>query len=166
MLGIIGTTGLLLAGCSGGKKEPQGGAEQASKAGNTAGSAPVTLAAMTVFRDPSCGCCEAWAEIARKSGYKVDLRDDQDMAEVKRRLGVPEELASCHTAEVGGLVIEGHVPLDDVARLIRERPQGIRGIAVPGMPHGSPGMEVPTGATQPFQVIAFDQQGTTSVFRG
>jgi hypothetical protein len=111
---------------------------------------------MTVFRDPSCGCCEAWAEIARKAGYRVDLRDDQDMTAVKGRLGVPEQLASCHTAEVGGMVIEGHVPIEEVARLLREKPAGVRGIAVPGMPAGSPGMEVPDGTKQPFQVMAFD----------
>jgi hypothetical protein len=125
----------------------------------------MTLAAMTVFRDPSCGCCEAWAEIARKAGHRVDLRDDQDMTAVKRRLGVPEQLASCPTAEVGGMVIEGHVPIEEVARLLREKPAGIRGIAVPGMPAGSPGMEVPDGTKQPFQVIAFDASGKTSVFR-
>jgi hypothetical protein len=139
-------------------------ARENSPVGNTAAAA-VTLAAMTVFRDPSCGCCEAWAEIARKAGYRVDLRDDQDMTAVKRRLGVPEELASCHTAEVGGMVIEGHVPLEQVARLLRGKPTGIRGIAVPGMPLGSPGMEVPDGTKQPFQVIAFDASGKTSVFQ-
>ncbi|HEX8215294.1 MAG TPA: DUF411 domain-containing protein [Allosphingosinicella sp.] len=120
---------------------------------------------MTVFRDPSCGCCETWAQIARQAGYAVDLRDDQDMSGVKRRLGVPEELASCHTAEVGGYVVEGHVPLEDVARLLRERPKAIKGIAVAGMPLGSPGMEVPDGTKQPFQVIAFFDDGRTSVFQ-
>ncbi len=84
---------------------------------------------------------------------------------MKRRLGVPEELGSCHTAEIAGLVIEGHVPLEDVARLVRERPAGTKGIAVPGMPLGSPGMEVPDGTTQPYQVIAFDAAGNLSVFR-
>jgi hypothetical protein len=120
---------------------------------------------MTVYRDPSCGCCRAWANIAQNAGYDVSVRDDQDMAGVKRRLGVPEELGSCHTAEIAGLVIEGHVPLEDVARLVRERPAGTKGIAVPGMPLGSPGMEVPDGTTQPYQVIAFDAAGNLSVFR-
>jgi len=120
---------------------------------------------MIVFRDPSCGCCKSWAELARKAGYQVDLRDDQDMPGVKRRLGVPDELSSCHTAEVAGMVVEGHVPFEDVARLLREKPQGVRGIAVPGMPAGSPGMEVPGGTKQPFQVIAFDASGKTSIFR-
>ncbi len=120
---------------------------------------------MIVFRDPSCGCCESWAQIARQAGHSVELRDDQDMPGVKRRLGVPQELASCHTTAVDDFVIEGHVPLEDVARLLRERPPGIKGIAVPGMPLGSPGMEVPDGTKQPFQVIAFAGNGTTSVYR-
>lgn len=119
---------------------------------------------MTVFKDPSCGCCESWAQIARQAGYQVEVREEQDMAGVKRRLGVPDGLSSCHTAQVGGLVLEGHVPLEDVARLLRERPPGIRGVAVPGMPAGSPGMEIPDGSVQPFDVIAFDASGRTSVF--
>lgn len=164
ILGTLSCAGLVLAGCS-----PTGNddasAERKAPAGRTAPPASTALVAMTVFRDPSCDCCEAWAKIARKAGYEVDLRDDQDMAAVKRRLGVPEELASCHTAEVGGMVIEGHVPVEEVARLLRERPQGIRGIAVPGMPLGSPGMETLDGTKRPFKVIAFDASGKTSVFR-
>lgn len=119
---------------------------------------------MTVYRDPSCGCCEAWAKIAAGNGYDVTVRDDPNMAEVKQRLGVPSQLASCHTAVIGEYVIEGHVPLDQVARLLHARPSGIRGIAVPGMPIGSPGMEVPDGREEPFQVIAFFPNGQMSVF--
>ena len=132
---------------------------QAGKAGNTA-----QAAAMTVYRDPSCGCCETWAEIAKKAGYEVRLIDDPNMPAVKQKHGVPEGLSSCHTALVGGYAIEGHVPLEDVKRLLAERPAGIRGIAVPGMPRGSPGMEMPDGSKDRFQVIAFDAAGKTSVF--
>lgn len=110
---------------------------------------------MTVYRDPSCGCCEAWAEIARNAGYEVTLVDHPDMPAVKRRYGVPEQVVSCHTAIVGDYVIEGHVPLDDVKRLLAERPRDLRGIAVAGMPLGSPGMEVPDGTREPFKVMAF-----------
>ena len=119
---------------------------------------------MTIYRDPSCGCCEAWAEIARNAGYQVTVIDHPDMAAIKRQYRVPEELASCHTTLVGGYAIEGHVPLADVARLLRERPHRIRGIAVPGMPRGSPGMEMPDGSSDPFQVIAFDATGRTKLF--
>src|SRR3546814_9191190 len=106
---------------------------------------------MTVCRDPSCGCCEAWAKSAEDAGYQVTLLDDNNMTAVKQRLGVPAELASCHTAVVGDYVIEGHVPLEEVDRLLRERPSDIAGIAVPGMPLGSPGMEVPDGTKEPFK---------------
>ena len=135
--------GLLLTGCSAPAK-----AEQIP---------------MTVYRDPSCGCCKAWAALARDAGFEVKLIDDPDMPAVKRRLGVPEGLASCHTASVGDHVIEGHVPLADVKRLLQQRASGITGIAVPGMPAGSPGMEVPDGTREPFEVIAFGSAGT-SVF--
>jgi hypothetical protein len=90
--------------------------------------------------------------------------DEPDMTALKRRLGVPPDLASCHTAVVNGLIVEGHVPFDMIHRLLRERPQGVAGIAVPGMPAGSPGMEVPDGRREPFQVIAFDRQGRRRVF--
>lgn len=121
---------------------------------------------MTVYRDPSCGCCETWAKIAEDAGYRVTLRDDSDMAAVKQRLGVPAELVSCHTAVVEDYVIEGHTPLDQVDRLLRERPSNLKGIGVAGMPIGSPGMEVPDGTKQPFQVIAFNAAGETSIYHG
>lgn len=154
--------GLMLAGCS-----PSGGRKSASSENTSAGQArPDTQkAAMTVYRDPSCGCCEAWAGIADDAGYQVTLLDDNNMTAVKQRLGVPPQLASCHTAVVDGYVVEGHVPLDQVDRLLRERPSDIKGIAVPGMPIGSPGMEVPDGRTEPFQVIAFDAEGRTSIYK-
>lgn len=161
--------GLALTGCSP-SGSSNGGSESRqilAAAQSSATPSPATReAAMTVYRDPSCGCCEAWADIAREAGYQVTLLDDSDMAAVKLRLGVPPGLASCHTALVDGYVVEGHVPLDQVDRLLRERPADIKGIAVPGMPIGSPGMEVPDGTRKPFQVIAFDQAGETSIYRG
>jgi hypothetical protein len=132
---VLGT--FLAAGCSAG------------------GEARASQTAMTVYRDPSCGCCEAWAKQAQQAGFEVAVVDDQDMAGVKRRLGVPEELASCHTAQVAGLVFEGHVPLADVRRIMSGPPAGITGLAVPGMPRGSPGMEMPDGTKDPYEVIAF-----------
>nr|WP_300975504.1 DUF411 domain-containing protein [Sphingomonas sp. LHG3406-1] len=120
--------------------------------------------AMTVYRDPGCGCCSAWADVARKAGYKVTVAPSADMAAVKRRLGVPDALASCHTTVVGGLVVEGHVPMPAVAALLQRRPRNVKGIAVPGMPAGSPGMEVPGGRKDPFDVIAFDAAGRTAKF--
>lgn len=119
---------------------------------------------MTVYRDPSCGCCEAWAGIARTAGYQVALIDHPDMAAIKRQHGVPGPLQSCHTTIVEGYAIEGHVPLGDVDRLLTERPAGVKGLAVPGMPRGSPGMEMPDGSKDRFQVLAFDAAGRTSMF--
>jgi len=160
LLGATAAAGLALLGCS-----ASGSAENPAEAdtGAAPGSGP---RAMLVYRDPSCGCCEAWAAIAQKAGYEVDLRDHLDMPGLKRSLGVPQELASCHTAQIGGLVIEGHVPLEDVARLLEEKPAGVKGIGVAGMPIGSPGMEVPDGTKQPFQVMAFDAAGEISRFSG
>jgi hypothetical protein len=119
---------------------------------------------MVMHKDPTCGCCGGWADHARRAGFAVTVRETSDMAGVKRRLGVPADLASCHTTEVAGLVIEGHVPLTDVRRLLRERPQGVRGLAVPGMPMGSPGMEVPGGPRQAFTTFAFDSRGGRRAF--
>ena len=99
----------------------------------------------------------------RQNGFTVTERNEDDLAPVKRRLGVPTALESCHTALVDGYVIEGHVPADVIDRLLRERPK-IVGLAVPGMPEGSPGMESPGARPQPYQVLTFDRAGSTTVF--
>jgi hypothetical protein len=116
---------------------------------------------ITVYKDPSCGCCKNWIEHLLKHGYKVDAKDTPAMADVKRALGVPEALTSCHTAVVNGYLIEGHVPAADIARLLKQKPK-IAGLAVPGMPMGAPGMEGPT--SQHYQVLSFDKSGKTKVF--
>lgn len=118
---------------------------------------------MTVHRDPGCGCCEAWFAQARARGFAARLVNEADMPAIKARLGVPASLASCHTAEVGGYVIEGHVPFPDIERLLAQRPR-LRGLAVPGMPVGSPGMEVPGRLGEPFEVVAFAADGRRSVW--
>lgn len=120
-------------------------------------------ATYTMYRDPGCGCCLNWAGHVEK-GMKASVTsvDTSDMAALKAARGVPQELRSCHTMEVDGYVIEGHVPADAVARLLRDRPAGVAGLAVPGMPLGSPGMEA-GDQVQPFKVIAFGRDGQ-SVF--
>ncbi|MDT0576457.1 DUF411 domain-containing protein [Croceicoccus sp. F390] len=116
-----------------------------------------------MFRDPQCGCCEEWAKHVRTGlDHEVTVREDRPMAEVKAEAGVPGDLVSCHTMEVDGYVIEGHVPAREIARLLEERPEGVTGLAVAGMPLGSPGMEV-GGRVQSYQVIAFGRAGK-SVF--
>ncbi len=153
---------LLLLGCGGGSPGNQSGQTEVQPSDGPGG-AP-QAAAMTIYRDPGCGCCEEWAERARDAGFKVAVIDNSDMPAVKRQHGVPEELDSCHTTLVGGYVVEGHVPLDAVKRLLKDRPAGIRGIAVAGMPRGAPGMEMPDGSKDPFEVMAFDAAGRISAF--
>jgi hypothetical protein len=116
---------------------------------------------ITVYKDPDCGCCKSWIEHLIKHGYRVDAKDTPEMTEVKRNLGVPDALSACHTAVVDGYLIEGHVPAADIARLLKEKPK-VAGLAVPGMPMGSPGMEGPR--TQHYQVLSFDKAGKTKVF--
>jgi hypothetical protein len=114
-----------------------------------------------VYKTASCGCCNGWIEHLEAAGYQVEASDRTDMASVKNQLGVARELGSCHTGVVEGYVIEGHVPADVIARLLTERP-AIAGLAVPGMPEGSPGMEGPN--PQPYEILAFDAAGNVSVY--
>jgi hypothetical protein len=117
---------------------------------------------VTVYKDASCGCCSKWVEHMQANGFDVKAVDVEDIDLVKKTYGVPAAAASCHTALVNGYVIEGHVPAGSVSRLIREKP-ALAGIAVPGMPAGSPGMEVP-GRKDPYSVISFDKSGKQSVY--
>ena len=116
-----------------------------------------------VYKDATCGCCSLWVEHLRKAGFSANVSDVQDMTTVKDTYGVPRQARSCHTAVVNGYVVEGHVPAADVQRLVTGRPN-IVGIAVPGMPIGSPGMEVANVKPQPYEVLAFDKAGQTTVF--
>jgi hypothetical protein len=117
-----------------------------------------------MFRDPNCGCCKLWAEHVR-SDSEIEVRETvtAEMAGIKHQNGVPQDLWGCHTMIVDGYVIEGHVPAEQIERLLRERPEGVRGLAVPGMPVGSPGMEMGE-RKQPYQVIAFREDGSRFVF--
>ena len=115
----------------------------------------------TVYKDPTCGCCTKWADLLRSSGFTVTIKN---IAELDRsRYMVPAALRSCHTAVIEGHIVEGHVPIADVERMLKQG-AGTAGLAVPGMPIGSPGMEVPGTAAQPFDVIAFDKSGSSRVF--
>lgn len=109
-----------------------------------------------VYKDPYCGCCSGYAAHLQAAGYAVTIHDHDDMAAVKRQFSVPESLESCHTVLIDGYVVEGHVPLATVARLLEERPDLI-GIALPGMPIGTPGMEGPK--SEPFVTLGFDEDG-------
>lgn len=109
---------------------------------------------IVVHRDPSCTCCGNWIDYLRQSGFSVDVRETADLKRIRARLGVPIALAACHTAEVAGYVIEGHVPVPAIRRILTEKPTAT-GLAVPGMPAGSPGMEVEGAEPKAFDVILF-----------
>ncbi len=126
-------------------------------------SSPVANPVVLVHKSPTCGCCGKWVEHLRAAGFEVDVRDTADMRAVKERVGIPPAKGSCHTAEVGGYFIEGHVPAEDVRRLLAERPKA-RGLTVPGMPIGSPGMEVPGQGTPKYAVELVRKDGSTEVF--
>ena len=119
---------------------------------------------IVVSKDPSCGCCEGWVEHMQAAGFTLQVVETAEMDRVKVRLGVPPDLASCHTAEVAGYVLEGHVPADAVKRLLVERPKA-RGLAVPGMPMGSPGMEVEGAAPENYEVVLFGPAGRSNYAR-
>jgi hypothetical protein len=119
-------------------------------------------ATMTVYKSPSCGCCGKWVEHVEKHGFKVTVVPTADMMALKEKLGVPEAAISCHTTKVDGYIVEGHVPAADIKRLLAQKPKA-RGIAVAGMPMGSPGMEH-GDHRQPYSTLLIKNDGTTSVF--
>ncbi|MEP6999577.1 MAG: DUF411 domain-containing protein [bacterium] len=119
--------------------------------------------ALTVYKDPSCGCCKKWVAHLTQNGFTPFAKDRTDMSALKDSLGIPVALRSCHTAIAGKLVIEGHVPAADVKRFLATSPKGVLGLAVPGMPSGSPGMEM-SGQSDRYDVVAFTADGKTSVF--
>jgi hypothetical protein len=121
------------------------------------------LPVVEVYKEPTCGCCSKWIDHLRSHGFTARAIDTDRIDEIKTSRGVPRQARSCHTAIVGGYVVEGHVPAADILRLLKERP-AVAGIAVPGMPIGSPGMEVPGTRAQAFDVIAFGKDGSTRVF--
>ena len=117
---------------------------------------------LTVYKSPTCGCCGKWIDHMKAAGFQVKVVDLDDLTEIKQASGVPMKLRTCHTAVVGNYAIEGHVPADVVKKLLAERPAGA-GIAVPGMPIGSPGMEV-GNQKDSYEVLLFDKTGKTTVF--
>jgi hypothetical protein len=133
-----------------------------------AASASMTKAAnpalppIKAYRNPSCGCCEKWGAMLLQNGFALTMEDDPDLATRKANAGVPSDLAGCHTAFMGEYIIEGHVPLADIMRLVIEAPK-VKGIAVPGMPVGSPGMEMDAMADH-YDVVAFREDGKREVF--
>ena len=118
---------------------------------------------LEVWKNPTCGCCGAWVAHMKAAGFDVRVHNTEKLSEIKSANSVPQNLMSCHTAKIGGYVIEGHVPASAVKKLLLTKPK-IKGIATPGMPLGSPGMEVPSGEKDAYDVLAFDDQGNTEIF--
>ena len=135
---------VMLAGCSQSTAEP-------------------ALPLVKVTKNASCGCCKIWVNRLREAGFQVEVNDVDNLNSVKQRVGLPYGMGSCHTAEVDGYFVEGHVPVEDIKRLLRERPKA-KGLAVPGMPAGSPGMEVPSGKVDPYDVMLVGPDGSASVY--
>ncbi|WP_246022786.1 DUF411 domain-containing protein [Cognatilysobacter terrigena] len=130
-------------------------------AANTASASGLPIA--LVHKSPTCGCCTAWVEHLRKAGFTVEVDQREDLEPLKKRLGVPLGKGSCHTAEIGGLIVEGHVPAEDIKRLLANRGSA-RGLVLPGMPMGSPGMEAPDGRVQRYTVEMINADGGTTPF--
>ncbi len=120
---------------------------------------------MEVYKSPTCGCCSKWVDHVREGGIAVKVTElsDDALASLKEKHGIPRTAQSCHTGLIGGYVVEGHVPVAEVQRMLTERPS-VAGIAVGGMPVGSPGMEVPGRPAQTYNVVTFDKQGTLKVY--
>jgi hypothetical protein len=166
----------LLAGCSEGVASGSGEGEHLAAA-VAEHPAPISLSAhgdgghlaedrqtaITVYQTPTCGCCGGWVDHIRANGFDVTVVMQDDLTPIRRQLGIPPEVTSCHMGVVEGFAVEGHVPADVVHRLVRERP-AVLGIAVPGMPIGSPGMEVPGRGVDPYNVYTFDRTGPLSVY--
>lgn len=144
------------------------GASAARHGDGTAHAAATPAPARTViqvYKSPTCGCCKNWVDHIRANGFQTEIFDitDEELQARKAKLGVGPRLASCHTAIVNGYVVEGHVPAADIQRMLKEKP-AIIGIAAPGMPVGSPGMEVPGGRKDTYDVVAFSKGGATRVY--
>jgi hypothetical protein len=133
-----------------------------SAVAQTKAKAPAAKPHLTVYKTPTCGCCAKWVEQMQASGFTATTTNMDDVSPIKIKHGLPPRLASCHTTLVGGYVIEGHVPAEDIKRLLREKPAIVGLTTAPGMPAGSPGMDVPN--SPPYDVLTFDKNGKTSVF--
>ena len=148
---VFRVSGLVAAGVAGARLTAQ-------VLGSSAKPTPITI-----YKSSSCECCAKWVDHVRDSGFEPVVHDEEDMDAIKAQLGVPVAVRSCHTALVGNYLIEGHVPASDIKRLVVEQPR-VAGLAVPGMPSGTPGMAEPGAKIAGFEVVAFQLDGTTRTF--
>jgi hypothetical protein len=148
---VIRVSGLVAMGVAGGRLAAQ-------VPGSSAKPTPITI-----YKSSSCECCAKWVAHVRNNGFEPTVHDEEDMDAIKAQLGVPVGVRSCHTAVVGQYLIEGHVPASDIQHLVGQQPR-VAGLAVPGMPSGTPGMAQPGAKIAGFEVVAFQQDGTTRTF--
>lgn len=128
------------------------------------GSAPAWAQSATtveIYKSPTCGCCGKWIEHMQKNGFKVETHEVDDIPASRKKLGMPDKLGSCHTSKIGNYVVEGHVPAQDIKRLLKEKPKAL-GLAIPSMPPGVPGMDIPN--SPPYETLLVQADGSTSVF--
>ncbi len=130
---------------------------------NTAADEAINPLEMTVYRSPTCGCCENWQDHVKENNFVIKDVVSDDMQAIKKKYGLPEQLGSCHTAIIGGYVIEGHVPAKDIQKLLHDKPSDVVGITAPGMPMGSPGMDA-GNRKDDYSVMSFDKDGHFKVF--
>ena len=178
---ILITLGFTLAGCSQQKSSESTTKENLSPSRNKAvaeeskiGTDPdrkdsqemsdESLKAITIYKSPTCGCCTMWEDHLTKAGFKVTSKKTDDMEAVRKRYNVPEKAQSCHTGIIGGYVIEGHVPAADIEKLLKTRPSEVVGLAAPGMPPKSPGMQPEGEKPSGYDVLSFDKNGQMKVF--
>lgn len=162
-LGLLLAASVGLFACS----EPSSVSQQSSSkvaVATDATSASAVAPQMVVYKSASCGCCGSWVEHMRDAGFAVDVRDEENLNPIKERLGVPHGKGSCHTAQVGGYFVEGHVPAADIRKLLAERPNAL-GLVLPGMPAGSPGMEMPDGRVESYTVELVGHDGSTTPYQ-
>ena len=150
---LIGAGATTLALQADESAQPSGALAQSGEAGQ----------AITIYKSPNCGCCQDWAEHLAANGFETRIVETNNLNEIKQEYDVPRDMASCHTALIGNLVIEGHVPANDIVAYLEDPQFNTIGLSVPGMPHGTPGME--TGRKDDYQVIAFNANGKQGVFR-
>jgi len=171
ILALLGGS-LLLFALSGCERAPDGMTSQRAHAVASApastSTAPMTIhdattPVMVVSKNPSCGCCVAWVDAMRRAGFEVSVHDVDNLDPIKTQAGIPAGKGSCHTAQVDGYFIEGHVPAGDIRRLLAEHPRA-KGLVLPGMPVGAPGMEGPGGAGLPYTVELVHMDGSTTPF--
>lgn len=163
--GTVACTGALNVGREevGNQQASASGPAQEPSLANKPSASNEALPTVVVHKSPTCSCCGLWVDHLHAAGFEVEVRNSENLNPIKQSLGIPADKASCHTAQVGDYFVEGHVPAEDIKRLLAEKPDA-KGLVLPGMPAGSPGMEMPDGSQQPYTVELVGRDGSTTNF--